>query len=230
MDHFVFTSLQTGIKCPAHSIHFPFIPIESPWRMLPLNVNPDVTRVAIHDLVPGWTYQFRLQAFNKVGYGPNSQATERIFLPEESPGEPPQHIFIHEILSTSLDVRWLPPPYRYRHGKIRGYLIRYQPVGLSGEFQVQNVSGGDKTSFILVDLLQWAAYEVAVAAYTAIGPGPYSPSSTSWTLQGAPRVPPRDVKAEVISSTSIKLSWLPPSPDTIPGIILGYKVSEEREM
>lgn len=45
-------------------------------------------------------------------------------------------------------------------------------------------------------------------------------------MEGKPTQAPKKVSAIALNSTSIKITWTPPSPQYINGINQGYKVSE----
>lgn len=79
-------------------------------------------------------------------------------------------------------------------------------------------------NYLIGGLIIWKNYEIQVAAYNVKGVGVYSRSIQIKTKEGLPAAPPKEVEAEAISSTSIKVSWKPPEPWMINGINQGYKL------
>lgn len=63
-----------------------------------------------------------------------------------------------------------------------------------------------------------------MAAYNVKGVGVYSHGIRVKTKEGVPAAPPKDVKVEALSSTTIKVMWKPPDPWMINGINQGYKL------
>ena len=79
-------------------------------------------------------------------------------------------------------------------------------------------------NYLIGGLMIWKNYEIQVAGYNIKGVGVYSRSIQIKTKEGVPAASPKEVEAEAISSTSIKVSWKPPDPWMINGINQGYKL------
>ncbi|KPP73215.1 protein sidekick-2-like [Scleropages formosus] len=178
----------------------------APWTVLLANVEPESTSVTVGGLIPSRSYQFRLCAVNDVGKGQFSRETER--------GRTNQSIMI----------QWQPPPESHQNGVLQGYIIRYCLAGLPVGYQFKNITNPDQTNLLLEDLIIWTNYEIEVAAYNGAGLGTFSHKVTEWTLQGVPTVPPGNVQAEAVNSTTVRLTWTAPSPQFINGINQGYKL------
>nr|XP_033817053.1 protein sidekick-2 isoform X2 [Geotrypetes seraphini] len=196
----------------------------APWTVLLSHIDPESTSITVRGLIPARSYQFRLCALNDVGKGQFSKDTERVSLPEEPPTASPQNVIASGRTNQSIMIQWQPPPENHQNGIMKGFIIRYCLSGLPVGYQYKNISNPDVTNLILEDLIIWTNYEIEVAAYNSAGLGVYSSKVTEWTLQGVPTVPPGNVQAEAINSTTIRLTWNPPSPQFINGINQGYKL------
>uniref|UniRef100_A0A7N9AK39 Sidekick cell adhesion molecule 2a n=1 Tax=Mastacembelus armatus TaxID=205130 RepID=A0A7N9AK39_9TELE len=196
----------------------------APWTVLLANIEPESTGVTVGGLIPARSYQFRLCAVNDVGRGQFSKETDRLTLPEEPPSAPPQTVIASGRTNQSIMIQWQPPPESHQNGPLQGYIIRYCLSGLPVDCQIKNITTPDQTSLLLEDLIIWTNYEIEVAAYNGAGRGIYSHKVTEWTLQGVPTVPPGNVQAEAVNSTTVRFTWSAPSPQFINGINQGYKL------
>uniref|UniRef100_A0A8C5E0T0 Protein sidekick-2-like n=1 Tax=Gouania willdenowi TaxID=441366 RepID=A0A8C5E0T0_GOUWI len=196
----------------------------APWTVLLANIEPESNGVTVGGLIPARSYQFRLCAVNDVGRGQFSKETERLTLPEEPPSAPPQTVIASGRTNQSIMIQWQPPPESHQNGPLQGYIIRYCLSGLPVDCQMKNITNPDQNSLLLEDLIIWTNYEIEVAAYNGAGRGTYSPKVTEWTLQGVPTVPPGNVQAEPVNSTTVRFTWSAPSPQFINGINQGYKL------
>ncbi|XP_036446499.1 protein sidekick-2 [Colossoma macropomum] len=196
----------------------------APWTILLANIEPEATSVVVGGLIPARSYQFRLCAVNDVGKGQFSRETERLTLPEEPPSAPPQTVIASGRTNQSIMIQWQPPPESHQNGPLQGYIIRYCLSGLPVDCQIKNITNPDQTNLLLEDLIIWTNYEIEVAAYNGAGQGVFSQKVTEWTLQGVPTVPPGNVQAEAVNSTTVRFTWSAPSPQFINGINQGYKL------
>ena len=113
------------------------------------------------------------------------------------------------------------------HGMVPllGYKIRYKPSGYpDSTISHEDIDNTMVSLYELKGLIVFQEYEIAVAAYNAKGVGVYSDTVRVRTQEGKPTQPPRDVSAAAVSSTHIRMSWLPPDPQHINGINQGYKI------
>jgi protein sidekick len=78
----------------------------------------------------------------------------------------------------------------------------------------------------LGDLTRDRTYEVVVVPYNSQGLGPPTPPATVYVGEAVPTGRPRDVTAEALSSTEVRLSWRAPPAGQQNGELLGYKVTE----
>ncbi len=139
--------------------------------------------------------------------------------------------------STSILLSWEPLPVDDRNGVILGYNVTYMS---SDNDLVDNTT--IDTMINITDLLVYTNYTISVAAYTSIGSGPFdsivviTDSSGimfiiiilyhyiyhSFTVPEAPQ----NVKSRNVTSTSVELTWDPPT--TFNGPNEGYNVTYRR--
>ncbi|KAJ0001330.1 hypothetical protein NQD34_006350 [Periophthalmus magnuspinnatus] len=213
----------------------------APWTVLLASIEPESSGVTVGGLIPARSYQFRLCAVNDVGRGQFSKETDRecildqtaLLFPKQcfrtnfargTPSAPPQTVMASGRTNQSILIQWQPPPESHQNGPLQGYIIRYCLSGLPVDCQMKNITNPDQSSLLLEDLIIWTNYEIEVAAYNGAGIGTYSHKVTEWTLQGVPTVPPGNVQAEAVNSTTVRFTWSAPSPQFINGINQGYKL------
>lgn len=104
---------------------------------------------------------------NKI---PSSNPTTK---PE--PSSPPQDVKCHSPSSTSILVRWWPPPVELQNGIITQYTIQYGAT--EGEdtttHQISSIPP-ESSRYLLENLEKWTEYRVTVTAHTDVGAGPES--------------------------------------------------------
>lgn len=130
-------------------------------------------RYTAHDIHKGARYVFRLSARNKMGYG--EEAVKEVTTPEDAPSGFPLQIASEEVSATSLRLEWKSVPLIEQNGKITKYSVLYKDVNSRGNAS-EVVVPAPESSVALEGLSADTVYDVRVCAFTAVGPGPYSPS------------------------------------------------------
>uniref|UniRef100_A0A671RAJ5 Protein sidekick-2-like n=1 Tax=Sinocyclocheilus anshuiensis TaxID=1608454 RepID=A0A671RAJ5_9TELE len=198
----------------------------APWTVLLANIDPEASSVIVGGLIPARSYQFRLCAVNDVGKGQfmHYSAESEVSLPEEPPSAPPQTVIASGRTNQSIMIQCHGADAFPLSHTVPTMSLRYCLSGLPVDCQMKNITNPDQTNLLLEDLIIWTNYEIEVAAYNGAGQGVYSPKVTEWTLQGVPTVPPGNVQAEAVNSTTVRFTWSAPSPQFINGINQGYKL------
>ncbi|GFO26464.1 neogenin [Plakobranchus ocellatus] len=187
----------------------------------------DKTSLKLKALEEFSQYSFRVAAVNSKGEGmKTNEVTARTF--SDEPSEPPQNFTLEVSSSSSLTVRWQPPPLAAQNGIITGYKIRRRRKGdkQGGE---TFTTAGDRNTYALKDLRRGTEYQVRVAAMTANGTGPNTHWASAATFRedlDESRAPDQPAGLTTIAkATSIDVSWIPPLPSSnilVRGYILGY--------
>ena len=104
--------------------------------------------------------------------------------------------------------------------------MRYKPAGYpDSTLSFENVTAFQHTVVLEIrDLIVFQEYQISVAAYNSRGIGVYSSWIIVRTHEGRPLAAPHNVTVTVLSSTSLSVSWFPPNPQHINGIIQGYHI------
>ncbi|KAG7174552.1 Down syndrome cell adhesion molecule-like protein 2-like 6 [Homarus americanus] len=176
----------------------------------------------LKDLQKFTSYVITVQAFNSAGAGPRTPpvtaATE-----EDVPSEAPRDVLCTSLSSTSLLVRWTPPPPTALHGVLQGYKVIYRPVHPARFFHPDDLKEKPVTSLStsLMGLDQYTNYSLTVTAHTRRGDGVRSNPVYCVTEEDVPG-PVESVKALAVDSQSVLVAWRPPKAPN--GVITKYTV------
>ncbi|XP_015927066.1 neogenin isoform X5 [Parasteatoda tepidariorum] len=168
-------------------------------------------------------YNFWVVAFNNNGAGPNSDEISVKTL-SDFPSDTPQNVTIEASSSSTIIVRWEPPPKETQNGVIMGYKIRYK---LKGSRRGDTVTtDGNRRLYALTGLEKGAQYSIKISALTINGSGP----ATDWIIVDTyqndldeTRVPdrPSSLRAKPTADT-IYVVWTPPR--NLNTMIRGYTI------
>ncbi|XP_064602809.1 phosphatidylinositol phosphatase PTPRQ-like [Liolophura sinensis] len=180
-----------------------------------------------HGVVVGhlnyWTqYSFVVTASTAQGVGPPATQSERT--KQYVPTSPVTGIKAVSKTSQSVYLKWSPPI--TPNGIIMKYTITYTSrehiTGSNRNVKLSVATPDNQPQYNLTRLHQYWWYTVTVQAFTVMGQG--KNNSEPYKVQTAEAVPgpPEDVKPTPVNSTSVKLSWKPP---TFPnGEIMEYTI------
>uniref|UniRef100_A0A4W5QYL3 Roundabout, axon guidance receptor, homolog 3 (Drosophila) n=1 Tax=Hucho hucho TaxID=62062 RepID=A0A4W5QYL3_9TELE len=186
-------------------------------------------------LYPNTVYLFIVRAVNSYGLSDPSPISEPI---RTQDGSPTEQVVDHRqvqrelwevsvylqkpvVLSpTSAQVSWT---VARQSQYVQGYRLLYRSTGSA--WLVQDVKAGPELSTVLSDLRTDTEYEVKVLPYFNELQGLDSPLVQLRTPEEVLSAPPQAVSVVQLSnSSSISVSWEPPSSDVQSGTVLEYKV------
>ncbi|XP_055537203.1 neogenin isoform X3 [Wyeomyia smithii] len=128
------------------------------------------TEILINELRPYTEYTLYVMPWNQIGMGDPS--LEIVVKTHSSiPSEPPSNVSLEATSSTSVTIRWQPPPVEDRNGQITGYKIRYRKN--KKPLQVETTPANVR-HWELKGLERLSAYQVKIAAMTVNGSGPFT--------------------------------------------------------
>nr|XP_029732295.1 neogenin isoform X2 [Aedes albopictus] len=128
------------------------------------------TDITISELRPYTEYTLYVVPWNQMGMGDPSH--EIVVKTHSSvPSEAPSNVTLEASSSTSITIRWQPPPVEDRNGQITGYKIRYRKN--KKPLQVDTTPANVR-HWELKGLDRLSAYQVKIAAMTVNGSGPFS--------------------------------------------------------
>uniref|UniRef100_A0A8D0GKD0 DS cell adhesion molecule like 1 n=1 Tax=Sphenodon punctatus TaxID=8508 RepID=A0A8D0GKD0_SPHPU len=165
-------------------------------------------------------YGVVVQAFNRAGTGPSSSEINATTL-EDVPSQPPENVRALSITSDVAVISWSEPPRSTLNGVLKGYRVIFWSLYLDGEWgEMQNVTTM-RERVELRGMEKFTNYSVQVLAYTQAGDGVRSSVLYIQTKEDIPG-PPAGIKAVPSSSSSVVVSWLPPTKPN--GIIRKYTI------
>ncbi|KAL1110232.1 hypothetical protein AAG570_008309 [Ranatra chinensis] len=169
-------------------------------------------------------YEIAVRAFNAIGHGPPSTPIISSTM-EGVPEKPPQDLQCVPLSAQSVRIRWDSPPSKFHNGIIQGYKIIFKKVNASpnvlsplGEKEVKKTSN---LEIVLHGLGAYTNYSIKILAFTASGDGVPSSQIYCSTEEDVPG-PPEQIKALVVTSDSILVTWLRPLVSN--GIIIKYNI------
>ncbi|XP_070503177.1 cell adhesion molecule Dscam1 isoform X23 [Chironomus tepperi] len=165
-------------------------------------------------------YSVVIQAFNKVGAGPISDE-EKQYTAEGTPDQPPSDTACTTLTSQTIRVSWVSPPLESANGVIKGYKVVYAPSDMWYDEKSKDYKKTSSSDTVLHGLKKYTNYTIQVLAMTSGGDGVRSVAIHCQTDQDTPEAPTA-VKALIMSSDAILVSWRPPAFPN--GIITKYKV------
>uniref|UniRef100_A0A667YVN6 Protein tyrosine phosphatase receptor type Q n=1 Tax=Myripristis murdjan TaxID=586833 RepID=A0A667YVN6_9TELE len=174
----------------------------------------------VSDLNPFTEYIFKVTASTPVGEGPASYITEKTS--EQVPSSV-LDVSYQNISSTSILVSWTPP--LHPNGRITHYTV----YGLNLHNNKALHWATENTTIFIKPLRTYANYHVKVQAHTRVGPGNYSSEVLNvTTLEDESSDAPQNVSLANVTSSSVTLSWYPPSESN--GSIVHYTIYYSNHM
>ncbi|XP_060087639.1 receptor-type tyrosine-protein phosphatase F isoform X7 [Heteronotia binoei] len=188
---------------------------------LPLNMwqkhNTDDSHLTtVGSLITGTTYSIRVLAFTSVGDGPPSDVIQL----KTQQGVPAQPVdFQAEAESdTRIMLTWLPAS--------QERITKYELVYWEGDDKIQHKKTFDPASSYAVEGLKPdTVYKFQLGARSELGLGVYTPVLEARTAQSTPSAPPQEVECVSTSSTTIRVSWVPPPAQSRNGVITQYSIA-----
>ncbi|XP_049775018.1 Down syndrome cell adhesion molecule-like protein 1 homolog isoform X1 [Schistocerca cancellata] len=165
-------------------------------------------------------YNIVVQAYNRAGAGPRSE--EYIASTDEDvPGAPPTDVQCTALSAYSILVLWSPPPAKEINGILVGYRVVYHALSNWDDMITMDEHTTIENKLELLDLVPFCNYSIEVKAFTRKGDGVPSRPIFCRTQEDVPGEP-EDIKALVMDSRTILLSWRAPKYPN--GRIKKYKV------
>ncbi|XP_058607826.1 phosphatidylinositol phosphatase PTPRQ isoform X2 [Onychostoma macrolepis] len=166
--------------------------------------------VKIDELRPYTPYVFEVSAFTSDGEG--QIASTMVRMPEAAPEDPPQNVVFRNITSKSLSLTWDPP--KITTGRFSYVIQLHSSEGVISE------NSTIEQAFMYTGLTPYTRYYVHVMAKSSGATGPAAVINIT-TLAEAPNAVSH-LTAEAVDSTSVRLSWRPPSQPN--GLITHYRI------
>jgi hypothetical protein len=177
------------------------------------------TQYTVSELHPFYTYHINVVAIT-VDSGPPT-GYKSVTCLEDVPSGPPTNVTVEALSSSSLHMMWSEPEPESTNGIIREYEVIVRVLQNGSSSLMYSVVDNE---LIIQFLTPYSDYECLVAAVT-VKRGPHSTPVSAQTFQDAPYGPPLNVSIEILSSSSVNISWSPPIQHLQNGIIQEYILS-----
>ncbi|XP_058698162.1 receptor-type tyrosine-protein phosphatase F isoform X3 [Poecile atricapillus] len=187
-----------------------------PLSMWQKHNTDDSHLTTVGSLITGTTYSIRVLAFTSVGDGPPSDIIQ-VKTQQGVPAQPAD--FQAEAESdTRILLTWLPAS--------QERITKYELLYWEGEDGTQQKVEFDPTSSYAVEGLKPdTLYKFRLGARSELGVGVYTPTVEARTAQSTPSAPPQEVECVSTSSTTIRVSWVPPPAQSRNGVITQYSIA-----
>ncbi|NWV59160.1 PTPRQ phosphatase, partial [Malurus elegans] len=183
-------------------------------KMSKRSVNVTETSLEFTDLEYNYEYSAYLTASTRFGDGNIKSDIITFKTSEGAPSDPPKDVTYRNLTSTSIMLFWSPP--QKPNGNILYYSVYFK--NNSGIFIQNFTSYGNDSNVsmspfvVLDDLVKYSHYTLWLTASTAFGDGNRTSEKIDvYTDQDIPEGFVENLLYQNISSTSVNVSWLPPS-------------------
>ncbi|XP_049845654.1 Down syndrome cell adhesion molecule-like protein Dscam2 [Schistocerca gregaria] len=213
-------SLQNG-EILGYYIGYKISNSSEPFHYKTFEVTPGMElRNTLNELQKFTEYSVLVQAYNRAGAGPHSKEVTAT-TEEDVPGAPPSDVQCTALSSQRILVLWSSPPESAINGILKGYKVLYRSLADFEDFShpVEQITRDNKLE--LANLDRFCNYSIEVCAFTNKGDGVKSRPIFCRTLEDVPSEP-ADIKALIMDSRTILVSWRPPNYPN--GRIQKYKV------
>uniref|UniRef100_T1JUB1 protein-tyrosine-phosphatase n=1 Tax=Tetranychus urticae TaxID=32264 RepID=T1JUB1_TETUR len=206
---------------------------DSEWVEIDGNIAPNRTgSYTVFRLIPAYSYEFRLAAFNDAGQ--SDWVTANVTMPPDVPS-PVTQLHVLSRTNETIWIGWRKPP-EDNGADIIEYILELSDAEdrllYNKSFQINRETGGSgsRLMFMFVGLVPATNYTVRVRACSSLGCGKWSdPKFQVSTLDGIAEAPENVVLRCYYdfqrSSNRVNITWDPPSRSR--GTIVGYNVSLE---
>ncbi|XP_069830088.1 phosphatidylinositol phosphatase PTPRQ isoform X2 [Dendropsophus ebraccatus] len=160
--------------------------------------------------------QYQVVVSGHTIHGDGNQTSEILYMTtmEDAPDSAPENITYRNVSSTEIVVSYSPPT-------IPNGIILYYTVYITWlNGTVERATDTAYLTLTITGLRKHTSYILKVSASTVKGEGVHSNPVNITTEEDAPSTPPRFLAVSQLSSSLVKLSWLPPLEPN--GIILFY--------
>ncbi|KAM6921521.1 receptor-type tyrosine-protein phosphatase F-like isoform 1-T1 [Xenentodon cancila] len=189
---------------------------EDPLPLWQIHNTDNSQFTTISGLTADITYSLRVLAFTSVGDGPPSDVLQ-IKTRQGVPAQPSSFEAEAE-LDTRVMLSWLWP---VQDAIISFELLYWEANTPADKHRVTFAAAG---SYAVDGLKPDTLYVFSLAARSSMGLGAFTQPAEARTAQSMPAAPPRQVEAEVLNSTAVKMTWKPPLSVKQHGQVQGYRL------
>ncbi|PAV60970.1 hypothetical protein WR25_04368 isoform F [Diploscapter pachys] len=182
-------------------------------------LNTSSNSITITGLQPNTLYLIRVAAENEAGMGKSSENFKATTKREQAVPGRVANLQATALGSQTIEVRWDPPQGGPQPVRYKLFYIRH-PADNDKETMVTIQS----TAYTLHGMDKFTEYLIRVEAEGENGSGLTSDAIKVRTLSDLPAASPRDIVADPVTTTSIRVTWKEPDEEAGNGDITGYKL------
>lgn len=180
-------------------------------------------------LAPWSVYEFKIQAFNQLGFGLTSAPSPQHSTPSDKPYRPPHKISGGGGKIGDLTITWEPITSSEQNGPNIHYKIFWRRTEHDTEFQSLLLKEFGNVGMSVVHVSPeyfYTKYDVKVQAINDVGPGPVSEPVTIFSAEDMPQVAPQQIAAVSFNSTALNVTWMPidQTRERIRGKLIGHRL------
>ncbi|KAM3848242.1 contactin-3-like [Vipera latastei] len=186
--------------------------------------SPDTPRYVFRNesIFPFSPYEVKVGVYNNKGEGPFSPVAT-VYSAEEEPTIAPSGVSANSLSSSTIEVTWIPIPWKMGSGRLLGYEVRYWNNGGKEQSSNKVRATGKETSVKITGLMSNLIYYTAVRAYNSAGAGPFSATVNATTKKPPPSQPPGNLEWNITDSRVV-LNWEQVHAMENESEVVGYKV------
>ncbi|ETE66915.1 Contactin-3, partial [Ophiophagus hannah] len=186
--------------------------------------SPDTPRYVFRNesILPFSPYEVKVGVYNNKGEGPFSPVAT-VYSAEEEPTIAPSGVSASSLSSSTIEVTWIPIPWKMGSGRLLGYEVRYWNNGGKEQSSNKVRATGKETSVKITGLMSNLIYYTAVRAYNSAGAGPFSATVNATTKKPPPSQPPGNLEWNITDSRVV-LNWEQVRAMENESEVVGYKI------
>ncbi|XP_067399283.1 neural cell adhesion molecule L1-like, partial [Emydura macquarii macquarii] len=193
------------------------------WREL--STVPGLQPSARLRLRPYGEFHFRVRAANRYGRGEPSASSAPVHTSQAAPERNPEGVSGEGNRSNNMVITWQPLNKSDWNAPELSYRVQWRLADPGGRWNEETVAG---PPLLVTETPTYVPYEIKVQAVNPAGKGPDPPAVVGYSGENVPLGYPENVGVEIINSTSVLVSWTPPSRDTLRGRLRGFRVLYSR--
>nr|XP_045601913.1 protein sidekick-like isoform X1 [Procambarus clarkii] len=195
---------------------------DSPHTKILQNLTADVTTFMVTELSATTFYTFEVYAWTSVGPGIPVIATLQSGVKPVLP-EPPTRLAVSNIQAFSVVLQFTPD--FDGNASISKWTVQAQSSRSSTWETIYEVSAPDATTITVQNLIPYTKYRLRLIANNVVGSSTPSESSPDFqTLQAEPAHPPSNMTVRAMSSTQLRVRWIPLQQFEWYGAPQGYRI------
>uniref|UniRef100_A0A8C8RPQ4 L1 cell adhesion molecule n=1 Tax=Pelusios castaneus TaxID=367368 RepID=A0A8C8RPQ4_9SAUR len=172
-------------------------------------------------LPPYGEFRFRVRATNYYGRSEPSPISAPVHTSQAAPERNPKGVSGEGNETNNMVITWQPLARSDWNAPELSYRVQWRLKDRGGRWSEETVTS---PPFLVTDTPTFVSYEIKVQAVNPAGKGPDPATVVGYSGEDVPEGYPENVGVEILNSTSVLVSWTPPSKDKLRGHLRGFRV------